>query len=70
MSAYSMMYMGFGPFGAMFAGLAADRFGAALTLSVGAAVCLIASALFVWRTAAIREGIRVLLAKPATVTVE
>jgi MFS family permease len=70
MSVYSMMYMGFGPFGAMFAGLAADRFGAALTLSVGAAACLIASALFVWRTAAIRDGIRVLLAEPATMTVE
>ena len=70
MSVYSMMYMGFGPVGAMFAGLAADRFGAALTLSVGAAACLIASALFLWRTAAIRDGIRVLLAEPAPVTVE
>ncbi|HWE51959.1 MAG TPA: MFS transporter [Bryobacteraceae bacterium] len=61
MSVYSMMYMGVGPFGAMFAGFAADDFGAPATLAVGAGTCLIAAAIYVWRLPGIRAGARELL---------
>jgi MFS family permease len=58
MSVYSMMYMGVGPFGAMFAGFAAEDFGAPLTLAAGAAACLIAAGVYVWRLPGIRAGTR------------
>ena len=35
MSVYSMMYMGVGPLGTIFAGYAADRVGAPLTVAAG-----------------------------------
>lgn len=46
MSVYSMMFMGMAPFGALFAGLAAHKLGAPLTLAVGGLCCLLGSAMF------------------------
>jgi MFS family permease len=61
MSVYSMMYIGIGPFGAMAAGFAADGFGARVTILAGAAVCLLASAIFAFRLPSIRPIARQLL---------
>jgi MFS family permease len=67
MSVYSMMFMGVGPFGAMFAGFAADQVGAPVTLAAGAAVCLAATAVFAWRLPGIRTVTReLILAQQAT----
>ena len=41
-----MMFMGMGPFGAMLAGFFADAAGAPLTVTVGAAICLVGSGIF------------------------
>jgi MFS family permease len=40
MAVYSMMYMGMVPFGALFGGAAADRFGAPLTVATGAVAAI------------------------------
>ncbi len=61
MSVYSMMYIGVGPLGAMFAGFAADSFGARLTILAGAGICLAGSALFALRVPAIRPVVRQLI---------
>jgi MFS family permease len=61
MSVYSMMYMGLGPMGAMFAGFAADQIGAQRTLFIGAVFCLVASVVFIWRREAIRSGAAALI---------
>ncbi|MDP9055676.1 MAG: MFS transporter [Acidobacteriota bacterium] len=61
MSVYSMMYMGVGPFGAMAAGFAADRFGARFTILAGALVCLLASGVFALQLPAIRPIARKLV---------
>jgi MFS family permease len=61
MSVYSMMYIGIGPFGAMAAGFAADGFGVRVTILAGAAVCLVASAIFALRLPSIRPIARQLL---------
>jgi MFS family permease len=46
MAVYSMMFMGMAPFGALFAGVLADRMGAPLTVTVGAVACLGGAAIF------------------------
>jgi MFS family permease len=46
MSVYSMMFMGMAPFGALFAGVAAHKLGAPLTLALGGLGCLVGSAMF------------------------
>ena len=40
MSVYSMMFMGMAPFGALFAGVLANRLGAPITVALGGAVCI------------------------------
>ena len=40
MAMYSMMFMGMAPFGALIGGAMADRLGAPLTVSIGAAACI------------------------------
>jgi MFS family permease len=65
MSVYSMMYMGIGPFGALFAGFAAERFGAPYTLASGAVLCLVAAGLFALKLTGIREGARNLIRSQA-----
>ena len=42
MALYSMMFMGMAPFGALFAGWVAERFGAPMTVALGGVVCLVA----------------------------
>jgi MFS family permease len=68
MSVYSMMYLGVGPFGALFAGFAADRFGVRPTMLVGAAMCLVAGLVFSWRLPLIRAGARDLIRAQAAAT--
>ena len=46
MALYSMMFMGMAPFGALFAGVVADRLGAPVTIAVGGAGCLAGAAVF------------------------
>jgi MFS family permease len=40
MAMYSMMFMGMAPFGALIGGALADRLGAPVTVSIGAAACI------------------------------
>jgi MFS family permease len=61
MSVYTMMFIGIGPIGAMVAGFAAESFGARLTVLIGAAICLAASASFAFRLPAIRPIARRLI---------
>ena len=54
MSVYSMMFIGMAPFGALFAGVIADRLGAPITLAIGGVACLLGAGAFamklpVWR---------------------
>ena len=46
MALYTMMFMGMAPFGSLFAGAAAHRLGAPLTVSIGAVACIGAASLF------------------------
>jgi MFS family permease len=46
MAVYSMMFIGMGPFGALWAGATADQVGAPLTVAVGGTVCILGAALF------------------------
>jgi MFS family permease len=46
MAVYSMMFMGMAPFGALMAGILADRLGAPGTVAAGGAVCLVGAGLF------------------------
>ena len=62
MAFYSMMFMGMAPFGALGAGVAADRLGAPLTVAIGGIVSLAGGLLFAWRLPALRVGARALLA--------
>ena len=57
MGVYSMVMMGMAPFGGLLAGLAADRFGAPVTVAIGGAICLISAGIF-WTQL---SGIRVLM---------
>jgi MFS family permease len=45
MSVYSMMFIGMAPFGSLFAGFVAHRFGAPVTVTAGGCACLVAVAL-------------------------
>jgi MFS family permease len=46
MSVYAMMFMGMAPLGSLFAGVAADRLGAPITVAIGGAVCVAGAAVF------------------------
>jgi len=65
MSVYSMMLIGMNPVGAMVAGFAAARWGAPLTITVGAATCLVAALAFIVALPAFRAGARSLLSERA-----
>jgi len=61
---YAMMFMGMAPFGALFAGLVADRLGAPVTVAVGGAGCLVGAAVFASRLPRFRgEARRLILAQ-------
>ncbi len=61
MAVYSMMFMGMAPFGAFFAGLLAERYGAPMTVSLGALVCLLGSAAYLTRLPGLRAEARRLI---------
>jgi len=67
-SLYSMMSIGVGPLGAMAAGFAADSFGARITLSAGAAICMAASWTYATRLPAIHKSVKEMVqhAEPAS----
>jgi MFS family permease len=48
MSVYSMMFMGMAPFGSLLSGSIAGAIGAPQTVAIGGAVCIAASALFLY----------------------
>jgi len=58
MAVYSMMFMGMAPFGALLAGVFAQRFGAPTTVAVGGAVCLVGAAVFRLHLPALRQEAR------------
>ncbi len=61
MSAYSMMFMGMAPLGALFAGAVAHKLGAPLAVAIGGAGCLVGSALFASRLPELRVQARQLI---------
>jgi len=66
MSVYSMMFMGMAPFGALLAGLAAERFGAPLAVAAGGAICLAGSGVFAFHLPSLRaEAGRLIVAQQA-----
>jgi MFS family permease len=65
MAVYSMMFMGMAPFGALFAGVLADRLGAPITVAMGAVACVGGAALFWLRWPEIRVEARRLIVAQA-----
>jgi MFS family permease len=65
MSAYSMMFMGMGPFGAFFGGALAERIGAPITVAMGAVASIGGAALFWMRLPEIRVEARRLIVEQA-----
>jgi MFS family permease len=61
MAVYSMMFMGMAPVGALFAGVAADRLGAPITVAIGGVACLAGAAAFALRLPAISPAARALI---------
>ncbi len=61
MAIYSMMFMGMAPFGALFAGVMAERIGAPATVGIGGVACLCASALFASVLSRVRQEARELI---------
>jgi MFS family permease len=55
MSFFTMAFFGTVPFGSLFAGLMADRFGAATTIAVGGATCVLGSLLFLRKLPELRR---------------
>jgi MFS family permease len=62
MAFYSMMFMGMPPFGALGAGVAAQRLGAPATVAIGGAVSVAAGLVFAWELPTLRASARALLA--------
>jgi len=64
MAVYSMMFVGMAPFGALFAGLLANKFGAPLTVAIGGAVCIAGGFVFRSHLPKVRaEGRQLILAQ-------
>lgn len=61
MALYSMMFMGMAPLGSLFAGAAAQRLGAPVTVAAGAVACLLGALWFGARLPAIRGEARALI---------
>ena len=69
LSAYSMMFVGMAPIGALVAGAAADRLGAPLTVGIGGAGCVLGSAFFWYQLPKFREEARKLIAAQGMVAI-
>ena len=64
MALYSMMFMGMAPFGALFGGALAERFGAPWTVTIGGVACVAGAAFFTSRLETFRgEARRLILAQ-------
>lgn len=61
MAAYSMMFMGMAPLGALLAGALADRIGSPWTVAIGGMVCLAGAGVFARRLPILRAEVRQLL---------
>ncbi len=61
MAVYSMMFMGMAPLGALWAGGAANKLGAPITVAIGGVICLIGSAVFAQRLPGLRGEARQLI---------
>ncbi|MFN2447360.1 MAG: MFS transporter [Vicinamibacterales bacterium] len=61
MSLYSMMFMGMAPFGALWAGIAAGRWGAPATVALGGLACIVAAGIFGSRLSSLRVQTRELI---------
>jgi len=61
MAAYTMMFMGMAPLGALFAGAIADRLGAPATVALGGVACVGGAGLFFWRLPTLRREARQLI---------
>jgi MFS family permease len=61
MAVYSMMFMGMAPFGALLAGAVARGLGAAITVALGGATCMLGSCVFGTRWPALRGEARQLI---------
>lgn len=61
MAVYSMMFMGMAPIGALLAGSLAGRWGAAKTVAVGGAICVVSAVIFRWRLPRLRSQARQLI---------
>ena len=64
MAVYSMMFMGMAPFGALFAGVLANRLGAPVTVALGGVVCILGALVFRTQLPQLRaEGRQLILAQ-------
>jgi len=70
MAVYSMMFMGMAPFGALLGGALADRLGAPLTVTIGAAASVVGAGLFARKLRAFRGEARKLIIAQAVAEVE
>lgn len=61
MAVYSMMFLGMAPLGALLAGWLAERMGAANTVAIGGAGCILSALVFSLRLPALRREARTLL---------
>jgi MFS family permease len=61
MAVYSMMFLGMAPVGALLAGWLAERVGAANTVALGGAGCILSALIFSLRLPALRREARKLL---------
>jgi MFS family permease len=61
MAIYSMMFMGMAPVGALLAGILADRLGAAPTVALGGAFCIVGGIYLLWRLPGIRDDAKRLI---------
>jgi MFS family permease len=64
MAVYSMMFMGMAPFGALFAGVLANRLGAPITVALGGLICILGAFVFRSQLPQLRaEGRQLILAQ-------
>ncbi|MDB5812622.1 MAG: putative transporter, partial [Betaproteobacteria bacterium] len=63
MSLYTAAFLGVAPIGALIAGMAADRIGAATTVAIGGVLCMLVGAIILRKLPALRAHIRPIYAK-------
>jgi hypothetical protein len=63
MAFYTMAFFGTSPIGSLLAGVAADRFGAPVTVRMGGVMCLLSAAWFAYMLPSIRTFVRPIYVK-------